>query len=241
MIRGAMGTTVFRSLLASALSAFVLVGVCQACQCMGGQRPCQQALRAGVVVFVGRVLETIPTNLVGYTMRFGVEEALTDNLGAEVRVQTGFGGGDCGTPLSPGERFLVIANKENGKLWTGACMGNRDLNRDLDAENIIEEYRTALRRESQTIFGTVMLDNTHGVRLEPVKGVVVRAYSGEFAAVAITGANGTYELGGLPIGKYTVVPEVGSELEYDRRPASQYQANLGKGECKEIFFRLRPK
>jgi hypothetical protein len=203
---------------------------------------------------VGRVLETTPPyrdfdpehpflvapRNVTYSMRFQVEESLSGDLGAEVRVETGSGGGDCGMPLSPGKRFLINADKENGELWTSACSGNLDLNRDVGAENVVEEYRTALRRESQTIFGTVMLQATRDAMYEPVKGLVVRAYSGEFTAVAITGENGVYELGGLPIGKYTVVPDVGSGLKYDRKPASQYQADLGKGECKDISFRLRP-
>lgn len=244
-----------RSLLVLVLNVLVLSSVCHACQCLGAQRPCQRASRPGAVIFVGRVLETtppyrapgpedplwVPPRDVTYSMRFAVEESLSGDLGAEVRVLTDSGLADCGMPLSPGKRFLINTYKESGELWTSACMGNVDLNRDVDPENVVEEYRTALRGESQTIFGTVMLYNTHGARYEPVKGLVVRAYSGEFAAVAITGEDGKYELGGMPIGKYTVVPEVGSNLEYDRKPASQYQADLGKGECKEIYFRLRPK
>src|SRR5476651_1994289 len=104
------------------------------CECLGSSRPCEQ-LRFDAV-FVGRVVETTPVKhpmeqgsyTLGYSMRFAIDESLRGGLGTEVIINTGNGGGDCGTPLPPGSKFLIFAYKEkDGQLWTGMCSGNQRL------------------------------------------------------------------------------------------------------------------
>jgi len=128
------------------LISVVLSSESQACSCRSLSRPCEYLLRD--VAFVGQVLETRAvqhqreSNRVspGYSMRFSVEETLRGDLGTEVSVETGSGGGDCGTPLRPGDRFLIFAfHGTNGELWTGLCSGNRELNGDPQNQQFLDD------------------------------------------------------------------------------------------------------
>src|ERR1039457_1311779 len=101
-----------------------------ACECVNFQRPCQ-FLQGADAVFVGEVLATIPVKHImdeekdssspGYSMHFKVEQALYGEVGKEITVETGNGGGDCGTPLPVSKRYFILAYKNltDGKLWTG--------------------------------------------------------------------------------------------------------------------------
>ena len=73
----------------------------------------------------------------GYSMRFSVETPLRGVAGHEVQIETGSGRGDCGTPLQPGDKFLIFAYKEkDGRLWTGMCSG-RKLSGSQEDEEIV--------------------------------------------------------------------------------------------------------
>ncbi len=89
-------------------------------------------------------------------MRFVVETSLLGNLGPEVVIETGNGGGDCGTPLSPGSKFLIFAYKEkDGKLWTGMCSGNQKLSGSPDDEQTVGQYQELVKKGSASIFGHI--------------------------------------------------------------------------------------
>ena len=90
-------------------------------------------------------------------MRFAVEESLRGNLGLEINVETGSGGGDCGTPLEPGERFLIFAyrSQKDEKLWTGLCSGNRSVANKEDP--VVAQYRNLIRSGTASVFGKVRL------------------------------------------------------------------------------------
>src|SRR5882672_7994869 len=118
--------------MASFLIFTAFSSTCVACECSSTERSCEY-LR-GDAVFVGRVIETVAVKhpvekdsyTFGYSMRFAVDESLRGGVGPEVTVETGNGGGDCGTPLRAGDRFLIFAfRNKNGELWTGMCSGNR--------------------------------------------------------------------------------------------------------------------
>jgi hypothetical protein len=98
------------------LACLALSEGCVGCSCIDTERPCEN-LRTDAV-FVGRVIETVSVKhplekkdswTVGYSMRFAVDESLRGGLGTEATIETGNGGGDCGTPLEPGGRFLIFA------------------------------------------------------------------------------------------------------------------------------------
>jgi hypothetical protein len=252
---GAWRTDVFRSLMIFVLTGLILNAFCQACECTYAERPCEY-LRTDAL-FVGRVIETTAVKhpmekdswATGYSMRFAVDESLTGELGTEVSVETGNGGGDCGTPLPVGGRFLVFAYRaKDGKLWTGMCSGNQPLTGDAGDDSIVEQYRKLVKQDTGTIFGRVThvkpvwredeVDDESGAK--PIGGVVLHANSEKFEAAARTQRDGLYEFVGLPVGKYKVIPDAGNGLDFDREYENRYEADLKSGQCANISFKLEP-
>lgn len=239
---------------------FLLAGVfvpaiSHACECIDTERPCEY-LRSDVV-FVGRVIETAavrhPTEngawTNGYSMRFAVDESLTGAMGTEVTIETGNGGGDCGTPLPAGGRFLIFAYKEkDGTLWTGLCSGNQSLTDVAADESVVGPYRTLIKQGTGTLFGRVTYvkpewrgdEVNDETGAEPVKGMSLLASSEKFHTVVKTEESGSYEFVALPIGRYKVVPESGSKVDFDREYEERYQADLKSGQCTNINFKLEP-
>lgn len=135
------------------LFCVALPDICLSYECTNTERPCEYL--TSDAVFVGRVLEIVAVKhpmeknswTPGYSMRFAVEEPPKGDLGAGVTIETGGGGGDCGTPLPVGGRYLIFAYKgKSGELWTGMCSGNQELAKYPTAERILEQYRELVRR-----------------------------------------------------------------------------------------------
>ena len=135
-----------------------------ACSCGGPMSTCG-ALTSDVA-FVGQVIEIKPSDRKGefigmglargYSMRFSVEESFRGALGTEITIETGAGGGDCGTPLKPGSRFVIFARKtDSGELWTGLCSGNRELNSSPEGERFLNELRAVAATRKSSISGSV--------------------------------------------------------------------------------------
>lgn len=239
-----------------AIICLVFSAVCWACSCANFERPCE--LLSHDVAFVGRVVETTPIKrttdkfsyTVGYSMRFSVEESLRGELGTEAIVETGSGGGDCGTPLDPGGRYLIFAYKnEKGKLGTGVCSGNQHLEGGPEDEQVLQYFRAVVKKGGGTIFGRVLRawpvwqddDVQDAGQAEPVPGLVVRANRENFSTATITAKDGSFEFDGLPNGKYSVVPEIGQRWEFSREYAEEwYGADLKDGQCKHVSFKLQP-
>jgi hypothetical protein len=227
----------------------------QACSCIDLPQAC---MRFGHdAVFVGRVIELTPLKrpvgdkgsyTLGYQLRFAVDEVLRGALSTEVVVETGWGGGDCGTPLPPGGTFLIFASKnKEGELWTGLCSGNRALNTSAADSRILDEYRRLAKISTGSIFGTVSLsvpvwrdDEVEDGDRKPMSGVHLVAHSDSFSAIAQSDKDGTYRFESLPEGKYTVMPSVNAGLDFDREDDTRYQAEVTPGACSMIDFALRP-
>jgi len=241
-------------------SIFILVfaiahisGSCLACSCIGTERPCEN-LRSDVV-FVGRVVETIAIkhtlkNLswtTGYTMRFAVEEFIAGGFGTEITIETGSGGGDCGTPLPTGERFLIFTYPEkDGKLWTGACMGNKHLTSDPIDNELVEQYRVWVRKGKGSIFGGVTFskpiwheDDVDTSATKPLANLILHANSEEYSTSTKTRSDGSYEFEELPKGNYTIVPDEIDGLDFNHEYESNYKTFLHNGQCANITFSFR--
>jgi hypothetical protein len=199
-------------------------------------------------VFTGTVIETVREEYelykgkfrAGYAMRFAVSEALHGALGTEVIVHTGAGGGDCGTPLAPGARFLIFAHKNpKGNLETGLCSGNQPLTVSVEQMLMLEQLRAAAKKGSGSIYGSISLDPGRG-SATPVANMVVNAHSEKFTASVQTGKDGSFEFAGLPNGKYTVSPEIPKSLDYDHRYDTLYQPEVFDGGCAGVTFQLQP-
>jgi hypothetical protein len=182
-------------------------------------------------------------------MRFAVAEPLRGEVGTEVTIETGGGGGDCGTPLSPGGTYLIFAyrNENDGKLWTGMCSGNRQLTSDPQDEDLLAQYRSLAKQGTGSIFGAVTYakpvwreDNVESSAPKPMRNMIVHANSQKSSYAARTAEDGSYEFDGLPNGKYAVAPEVGNTLDFDHEYEENYQAEVGDGACANINFRLEP-
>jgi hypothetical protein len=245
----------FRAFWTLALLVFSLSIPSLCCECLSRARPCEY-LRSDAV-FVGRVVEAVAMRhpfdkdsyTVGYSMRFAVDESLRGGLGTEITIETGGGGGDCGTPLSPGGKYLIFAyrNEKDGKLWTGMCSGNRQLTGGPDEEALLHQYRSLVKEGTGSIFGTVtysrplwLEDDVEISAAKPMRNVVLQANSEKSSYLAKTGEDGSFEFDGLPNGKYKVVPEIDRKLDFNHEYEENYQAEVGDGACASINFRLEP-
>jgi len=232
-----------------------LSAMCVCCECIGRARPCEYLISDAV--FVGRVVETSPVKhaveknsySAGYSMRFAVDESLRGELGTEVMIETGSGGGDCGTPLRPGGRFLIFAYKEkDGTLWTGMCSGSRQLTGDSAEEEILTRYRSLVKKSSGSVFGTVMTskpvwrqDDIREGSPEPWPGLTLHANTGSFSTTTRTMKDGSYEFDELPNGKYTVAPDIAGNFDFDHEYPDRYEADVSNGQCKNVSFALMPR
>ncbi len=182
-------------------------------------------------------------------MRFVVETPLLGNLGPDVVIETGNGGGDCGTPLPPGSKFLIFAYKEkDGKLWTGMCMGNQKLSGSPDDEQTMRQYQELIKKGSASIFGHIFharpswqgADIRDDTPPRPYQGMVLRAESHSFTTSTKTKSDGSYEFSELPVGNYKVVPEIPKGLDFSHEYEDNYEADLTSGQCANINFLLEP-
>jgi hypothetical protein len=207
-------------------------------------------------VFVGQVVETIPTRhpaekdsyTFGYSMRFTVEESIRGDPAADVTIETGSGGGDCGTPLSPGQRFLIFATKaKDGKLWTGSCSGNELLSNDAAGSDLIERFRKLVTPGKGALYGTVTYsrpvwkdDDVTDDGTKKVPGLTLRATSSTASVRTRTTKEGSYSFEGLPNGTYTIVPELKKGWDYDHEYPEKYEQEISDGGCAIVDFNLLP-
>jgi len=226
------------------------------CSCRGWARACEKL--GHDAVFAGRVIETLPARHTadkpgsyypGYSMRIAVDEAFRGSLGTEVIIETGSGGGDCGTPLEPGDKYLIFAYRnDKGELWTGLCSGNQRLTGNPDAEKILQLFRTLTKTDAGTIFGFVWQskvgwrDDDVGDNSppQPMKKLLIHAVSDGYTTFTQTTEKGTFEFQGLPPGKYKINPELPGGLDFDHEYPEHYQAEVSGGACAEISFHLQP-
>jgi hypothetical protein len=233
---------------------FTVSPAAYSCSCIGYERPCEKLVADAA--FVGRVIETVPVKhlaergayTLGYSMRFAVDESLKGGLGTEVKIETGSGGGDCGTPLVPGGTFLIFASKaKDGQLWTGLCSGNQQLKNTAEDQILVTQLRNLINRGTVAIFG--QLDQSEPVWKDddveegaprPIAGMRVLARSSIWTATTITDKSGKYEFDAIPSGNYTVVPDISPKLDFDHEYEDRYQADLSPGGCANIVFRVMP-
>jgi hypothetical protein len=229
------------------LLSVVLLDEGYGCTCMPHSRPCEYLRNSAV--FVGQVIETQPAQHEfardrwsdGFAMRFSVEEVLSGSLGAEVVVKTGRGGGDCGTPLSPGARFLVFAYRNfKGELETGLCSGNRELNGAGESLQLLKDLRDLVKTGKGSISGSVRQQGIGFEETRPKQSMTVHAKSEGFSATARTGEDGSFMFDDLPTGKYQVTLETPGGWDLDHRYDPLDQGDVASGACAQVRFVLRP-
>lgn len=226
-----------------------------ACTCIGLSRPCE-ALKQDAA-FVGRVIETVPVEhrvdkerwIVGYTMRLVVEESFRGDFGTEATIKTGRGNGDCGSPLPPGQRFIICASRQkDGTLWTGICNGNRQLTGDPAEKELLDEYRGLAKGDKGSIFGRVAMREVawRNGRIDDegsvfTRHVAIHAESEHFSETTVADDGGSYEFHAVPRGSYRIRPEV--PLGWDVRHNDHedfISVNVPPGACATASFSLNP-
>jgi hypothetical protein len=230
--------------------------MCLACSSFGNVHTCDH-LQAEAV-FVGTVTSIVPmTRTVngqpwpGYYMTFAVREILKGKIGQQVEVGTNQGGGDCGTPLKPGERYLIFAEKgPEGKLWTGLGSGNEPLPEDADVEGVVGPVRQAITVGKGSVYGTVTYETptawdkqgkTAGGGTRAASNLLLTASSATNSFTTHVGEDGKYEFKNLPNGKYTVTPEAKQGWTYDQHWfAERYERSVSDGSCARVEFQLQP-
>ena len=196
------------------------------CTCIGTGPPCQEYGKTAVV-FVGTPIEMkratakpaadqkpqfLPRLFV-----FTVEESFRGLNGAQVEIQTGFGGGDCGYAFNLGTRYLVYAaiDEKNGTYVTSTCMRTRPVS---EAAEDFDYIRGLSKREpGATLSGEVRryrsnLETGRTQQLGPLPNIKITVEGEGRSYVTQTDAEGRYQLTKLPPGKYQVKADLPAEL-----------------------------
>jgi hypothetical protein len=191
-----------------------------ACSCGGLTSTCDRSWNLGEAIFLGKAtsLEKVAPAASGmpvsYAVHFTVEESFrgASAPGAEMVVDTGMGGGDCGYPFVPGTSYLVYASINAGRLYAGICSQTKPA---VMSEGVLRELRAVRdHKPVDAIFGTIgMAPRGAGwedlTESKPLPGVAVRALgTGGVSASTQTDSRGAYAFPSLPTGTYTIVPEM---------------------------------
>jgi hypothetical protein len=147
------------------------------------------------------------------------------------------------------KRIPTFAYKDkNGELWTGMCSGNKYAPATSEGDEVIKQYRTAQKKGVGIIFGRISQskpiwrdDDEAETPSKPAGGLLVQAKSEQFAAIAKTAKDGSYEFDSLPNGKYKVSPRTPRTLDFDHEYEENYEADISDGQCAKISFGLKPR
>ena len=131
----------------------------------------------------------------------------------EVDVLTGSGGGDCGVPFRPGEKYLVDASVGNDRLLhAGICGITQRIDAAAVAVRLLRQRRDGQRAPS--LAGQIAqhdrnFEDTLGMEApKPLANALVRVKSGGSVYETHADNEGIYEFYDLPSGTYEFAPEL---------------------------------
>jgi len=228
------------ALLVVMLAVFAARG--DACSCAGPEPPCE-AYQSSVAVFIGTMMDVSNVTVelkagdrrlefMGKLFRFSVEQAFKGVEEAEIEIQTGSGGGDCGYEFRKGDRYLVYAYKaaNDKRLSTNICSRTRPLSHAADDLAFLRGLPQSAT--STRISGTIAQydnDPTEGYHFARfLSGIKVTITSQKGSHEIYTNDDGVYEITGLPAGRYKIQIELPSNLsipDYRRAFEVQLRAN----------------
>src|SRR5262245_10077945 len=233
-------------LLVSAAVVAWLPSSGSACSCAGPLTVCE-AYDAATAVFTGVVSLISDTSIkleagsqsltyAGKLVRFSVEHVYKGQESAELSVETGSGGGDCGYHFEAGIRYLVYAYAATqGRLGTGICTRTNlfaDASEDLDYVLGRPESKTTTRISGVVVQYTSETAK-NGYQLErPISGTKVTITGKNRSFESVTSQDGSYRVIGLPPGEYRVKADLPGNLALIDETGKDYvEATIPSGGC----------
>ncbi len=161
---GSLFTLMFKNLFLAALLIPLTFSIAAACSCISSNSGCNQAWKAGEVIFLGTAtakdyIETPAPPGYFRPGRFAVHFSVTESFrgpaipGEDFVVYTGSGGGDCGYPFAIGTSYLVYASTFKDELTTGICTPTSP---EVMVAAVLRQLRTIRNSQSvDDLFGTI--------------------------------------------------------------------------------------
>jgi hypothetical protein len=194
----------------------------------------------------GETISVVPR----LTVTFSAVHLYRGEIAADVVVETGLGGGDCGFHFETGESYLVFAWKEeNGRLTTSICSGTElleDAGTDLrllrgeapTAADLTDPRRDVSKPATPVHQVCGKIAAPTGVKLSSVEVVFWRAGQEAVANfrydTATVHPDGSYCMDYLRAGKYVIGAIKGDEDESSSRYVSYYPGVLERSKATEI-------
>lgn len=235
---------VFSTLSVVLLGAFTPVF---ACSCRVEAPVCEE-YGSAKAIFVGKVLDGNSVERFSDRLAIGTKDLsfvfdvqqnfLGAGEGNKITIHTGFGFGDCGFPFEKGESYLVYAFESEGHLKTSICSRTRHISK---IGNGVEELKNLLFNNGARLYGTVTQYaksslEQGSIRPEDKLNLRVEQLDGAKKNFeVITDNEGKYSLGGLPTGKYKVVPLLQPGWMVDAYTQSEFLLN-DKGCARRDFL-----
>lgn len=187
-----------------------------ACSCVSSKPPCGGVGKSSIV-FSAEVLNvTIHPEertekykdlmpFIGKKAQVKVLENFSNTTAKNLVVETGLGGGDCGFDFKKGEKYLIYARENKGRLLTSICSRTQKLSTAQEEIEILRELKSKTPVKPR-IFGNIVLinkeDDYSANLLSKIKVLVKNDIGNIFQTE--TDLNGNYRIVDLPFGKYTV-------------------------------------
>jgi hypothetical protein len=186
-------------------------------------------------VLINGKLETVisPGRL---EVHFTVLEKLRGDAGSDVVIHTASQGSACGVEFQDGAEYLVYGyQQDKGEWWTNRCTRTHEIISAEQDPDLLWIHTLAIAKPGGTIFGTAKealpdFDN-NGYKYQPLAGMTVRV-KGPANRIVKTDDEGEFNLAGLPVGKYEVIPQYPSGLG----PAASSSVSVGDKGCAEVHF-----
>lgn len=141
---------------------------------------------------------------IGKKAYFRVLEHFSNSAKNDVTIETGLGGGDCGYDFKEGERYLVYAYENKGRIITTICSRTRPLSKALDDIAILRESKAGGKAVSR-VFGQIVLlrETESDYAVSPIESAQIRLKEdGKQVATTTSELNGRFGFTRVKPGRY---------------------------------------